>query len=96
MNSKSRIKKLLNFKETDRVGIGDEFWTETLERWHIEGLPKDIPIYDYFGFDYWFKLYDCVPQDKEPKETVYTIVIPKSLSLDGLNLESGDIGLILP
>ena len=44
MNSKDRIKAILNFEEPDRVGMHDEFWLETIRRWKKEGgLPPDAP-----------------------------------------------------
>ncbi|MEM2465566.1 MAG: uroporphyrinogen decarboxylase family protein [Candidatus Bathyarchaeia archaeon] len=44
MNSKERIKAILNFEEPDRVGMHDEFWLETIKRWKEEGgLPPDAP-----------------------------------------------------
>jgi 4-amino-4-deoxy-L-arabinose transferase-like glycosyltransferase len=48
-----------------------------------------------FGFDYLFKLYGEVPQTKEAKKPIYTIVIPKSLSPGNLDFVSGNIGLIV-
>ncbi|MCL5772167.1 MAG: uroporphyrinogen decarboxylase family protein [Actinobacteria bacterium] len=58
MNSKIRIKKALNFNEADKVGIGDEFWVETTDRWLKEGMSKEIPLYEYFNFDYWWIMFD--------------------------------------
>lgn len=49
-----------------------------------------------FGFDYLFKYYGRVPQTREAKPPVYTIVIPKSLSENSINISAGNIGLILP
>jgi hypothetical protein len=49
-----------------------------------------------FGFDYLFKLYGHVPQTIEARPPVYTIVIPKTLSLDSIDISSGNVGLILP
>lgn len=49
-----------------------------------------------FGFDYLFKLYGHIPQTKEVKPPIYTIVIPKSLSEGEDRITSGNIHLILP
>lgn len=49
-----------------------------------------------FGFNYLFKYYNRIPQTKEAKPPIYTIVIPKSLSLESIDIVSGNIGLILP
>jgi uroporphyrinogen decarboxylase len=44
MNSKERIKAILNFEEPDRIGMHDEFWLDTIRRWKKEGgLPPDAP-----------------------------------------------------
>lgn len=58
MNSRDRIGNLLNFKETDRVGIGEFLWSETIERWKGEGLPKDIIPEDYFGYDFGWIMFE--------------------------------------
>lgn len=49
-----------------------------------------------FGFDYLFKLYGHLPQTKEVKPPIYTIVIPKALSEGPDRITSGNIHLILP
>jgi len=49
-----------------------------------------------FGFNYFFRLYDYIPQDKGVKNAIYTIVIPKSLSIESIDISSGNIGLIIP
>lgn len=65
--------------------------------------PRDIEFYvsyiNYpgwnFGFDYLFKYYDIVPQKREAKRPIYTIVIPKSLAPGSIIFTSGNIGLIV-
>lgn len=49
-----------------------------------------------FGFDYLFKLYGHLPQTKDVKPPIYTIVIPKGLSEGPDRITSGNIHLILP
>lgn len=49
-----------------------------------------------FGFKYLFKLYDRKPYDSPMESATYTIVIPKSLSLESIDISSGNVGLILP
>lgn len=49
-----------------------------------------------FGFSYLFKYYGHQPQTKEAKQPIYTIVLPKSLSPDSIDIGSGNIGIILP
>lgn len=49
-----------------------------------------------FGFDYLFKIYGRIPKKDYVPNYSYTIVIPKSLSPDSINISSGNVGLILP
>lgn len=51
MNSRERIKAILAFQESDRIGKTDAYWEDTLTRWHGEGLPPDADVKDYFDFD---------------------------------------------
>lgn len=70
----------------------------------IKEQPKNEPFFvSYlnipgwnFGFDYFFKLYGYKPEDKGVENAIYTIVIPKALSIDSIDVSSGNIGLILP
>lgn len=48
------------------------------------------------GFGYLFKYYGAVPQTREVKDPIYTIVLPKELSPDAIDVAAGDVGLILP
>ena len=38
-------------READRVPIIDSPWSATIERWHREGMPRDIDFVDYFDLD---------------------------------------------
>jgi len=75
MNSRDRIKKLLDFKETDRVGIGEFLWAETIERWLKEGFPEGKLPEDYFGYDFSWIMFEqrmgfeerVLREDKENK-----------------------------
>lgn len=49
MNSVERIVRTVNHQEPDRVAIQDSFWPSTIERWHGEGLPDNVPSIDPFG-----------------------------------------------
>lgn len=52
MTSKERIKKTLEFKIPDKVGIFDDFTDDVIERWRSEGkLPRDVAAQEYFDFD---------------------------------------------
>ena len=50
-SSRERILRLLHHQEADRVGIMDSPWSTTLSRWYDEGLPRDRPLRELFGFD---------------------------------------------
>lgn len=52
MNSHERIRTLLAFREADRIGLMDSYWTDTLSRWREEGLPSEVQPGDHFGFDF--------------------------------------------
>ena len=52
MTSRERIKLVLDHKEPDRVPIQDAPWPSTIARWHREGLPEEIPLEEYFGFEF--------------------------------------------
>jgi len=52
VTSKDRIKKILEFKLPDRIGIFDDFADNVIQRWKDSGkLPKEIIPQDYFDFD---------------------------------------------
>ncbi|MHB1454160.1 MAG: uroporphyrinogen decarboxylase family protein [Saccharofermentanales bacterium] len=52
MNGKERIKRILKRLPTDRVGIYDQFWTDTVSKWITEGkIEKFEDLADRFDFD---------------------------------------------
>lgn len=54
MNKKDIFKGIARFQIPDRVFISSEFqwfWNATIARWKEEGLPADVHISEYFGFD---------------------------------------------
>ena len=51
MTSKERFKRMYEHRDADRVPIIDEPWPATIERWHKEGMPKDMHFTEYFGMD---------------------------------------------
>lgn len=65
MNKRERFLRTLQFKEVDR-GPDFEFgyWSETIDRWHAEGLPlhlhNDRDVEDYFMLEGWDTL-DMLP-----------------------------------
>ena len=55
MNIRERWKCVLNHREPDQVPIQDAPWEATIERWRQDGLPGDISVSDYFGYEMaWF------------------------------------------
>jgi uroporphyrinogen decarboxylase len=51
MTPRERWQAALAHREPDRVPIHDSPWAETIRRWHREGLPPEIPVEDYFGYE---------------------------------------------
>lgn len=52
MTERERYLRTMRFEEVDHPPFwADWFVTTTLERWHREGLPEDVHIEDYFGFE---------------------------------------------
>ncbi len=51
MTSYERFKRMYEHKEADRIPIIDIPWRTTIERWHREGMPKNISYVDFFGLD---------------------------------------------
>ncbi|MHB1007106.1 MAG: uroporphyrinogen decarboxylase family protein [Chloroflexota bacterium] len=43
MDSVERILRTIDHKEPDRIAMHDQFWPSTIERWHAEGLPANVP-----------------------------------------------------
>ncbi len=52
MDSRERVLAALHHKEPDRVPIADSPWMTTLARWRREGLPPDVDVGEYFGYDF--------------------------------------------
>ena len=51
MDSRERVKRMLQFEAPDRVPITDSLWVSTVERWRREGLPADISPAKYFDYE---------------------------------------------
>ena len=52
MNDRERFNATMNYQPRDRCPWGEMgFWPETLEVWHDQGMPRDVHLADYFGFD---------------------------------------------
>lgn len=52
MNDRERYWKTMEFKKVDHCPFWQDWYSPTaLERWHKEGLPEDVHIGEYFGFE---------------------------------------------
>jgi len=51
MTSHERFTRMFEHREADRIPIIDDPWDATIDRWHSEGMPKDVSYVDYFGLD---------------------------------------------
>ena len=56
MNSKQRIKKILDHKQPDRIGVFDLFDKITVINWKKQTLLPDIDPVEYFDFDLDFRI----------------------------------------
>ena len=66
MNHVERFRAVMNFQPVDRLPVWEwaMWWDKTIQRWHGEGLPKELKfsqvfeIAEYFGLDpyqqFWF------------------------------------------
>jgi len=51
MTSRERIRAALNFETPDRLPCNESPWEDTVEAWRQQGLPAEVSLADYFGFD---------------------------------------------
>jgi len=52
VNDRERFLATMNFPERDRCPWWEMwYWSETLDRWHEEGLPEDVHLQEYLGVD---------------------------------------------
>lgn len=52
MNDRERYWRTMEFKKVDHCPFWQDWYSPTgLERWHKEGLPEDVHIGEYFGFE---------------------------------------------
>jgi len=51
MTSRERYLRSLNHQEADRIPMTDSPWGETIARWKREGMPENLDITEYFGWD---------------------------------------------
>ena len=51
LTERERILRTYRRQEIDRVPMIDSAWNGTIQRWHNEGMPKNVEWQQYFGFD---------------------------------------------
>ncbi|MHB0879078.1 MAG: uroporphyrinogen decarboxylase family protein [Anaerolineae bacterium] len=52
MNQRERFRRTMHYQDVDRLPFYDfGFWTETLDLWYEQGLPRDVWLNTYFGMD---------------------------------------------
>ncbi|HSV74607.1 MAG TPA: uroporphyrinogen decarboxylase family protein [Chthonomonadales bacterium] len=52
LTSRERFQRMFEHREADRIPIIDSPWADTIERWHSEGMPRDVSFVDYFDLDH--------------------------------------------
>ena len=52
MTSQERFRCIYDHKEPDCIPMLDGPWASTIARWRREGLPKDVGVGTFFGFDH--------------------------------------------
>ena len=78
MTSRERIKRIMDFKVPDRVGICDDFDGKAVQKWRAEGMmPGGIGPQEYFDFDIRLFGFDqCFRLDSENKISLERINSP--------------------
>lgn len=51
MTGRERIRCSLMHEEPDQVPIHDTLWPTTVKRWQNEGIPEDVLVSDFFGYE---------------------------------------------
>jgi uroporphyrinogen decarboxylase len=51
LSSRERFTRMYDHRDADRIPIIDSPWGATIERWHSEGMPKDVSYVEYFDLD---------------------------------------------
>ena len=95
MTNRERFLSVLNFKKpTDRLPVIEwaDWWLETINRWHKEGLSKDLSIpygvSDYLGLDKLRQMWLVATTDKTPlhldSHDCYHLVIKNEADYDNI------------
>ena len=71
MTSRERIGNILRRQPVDRVGLGESYWGETIQRWQREGhLKEGESLEAHFGYDYRAAGWPNVQSDPEYHDQV--------------------------
>ena len=62
MTGRDRVLLALNHKESARIPMHDSLWSATIKRWKKEGLPEEVDVNEYFGWDFTFLGANCTPR----------------------------------
>jgi uroporphyrinogen decarboxylase len=62
MMHRERIQAALAFERPDRLPCHETPWEQTLAAWREQGLPEEVSLEDYFGFDLSFMYLDVSPR----------------------------------
>lgn len=74
MNSRERVRKIINREPVDQIAIFDSFWNEVREDFHDQGIPREITLEDYFEFDigmFWFDQSFLLPHESVSEDGKY-------------------------
>ena len=77
MDSRKRVRRLINREPADRIAIFDSFWTQTLADFRAQGMPAEIWPEDYFDFDismFWFEQSFLLPEEVIEEDDEYRLV----------------------
>lgn len=62
MNSRERVQAALQFERPDRLPANESPWEQTAAAWYEQGIPAEMSLADYFGFDLAMMYLDTSPR----------------------------------
>ena len=62
MNSRERVQTALRFERPDRLPANESPWEQTAAAWFDQGIPREMSLADYFGFDISMMYLDTSPR----------------------------------
>ncbi len=84
MNTRERVRAVLDFKPFDRLPIFEwaGWWDKTIERWRNEGLPSNLngpDIHRYFSMDAHYQYWMCSRSPECPKPAAHGAPIIRNM-----------------